>query len=590
MRIPENVIAEIVQKADIVQYVGKYVALEKRGRNHFGCCPFHEENTPSFSVSEAKHIFHCFGCHEGGGIIQFIMKYHQLSFIDSLFLLSEEVGYDLSVYKQVQHVKQQNPAEKLYYDTFNEVQGLYTYLLTTASGKEARGDLERRGIDDKTQKQFGIGYAPNVSVLKTHLDSKQIPLTGAYDGSLIRDNETTTYDFFRNRITFPIKDASGRVIAYTARKLQTDTNEASPKYLNSAETTYFKKGELLYHFDVAKGHAKTEKRMYIFEGITDVIAAYQNEIKNAVAVLGTALTEIHGRSLARLGVHVVLCFDGDDAGRNAALKSGEILLRQHIPTTVIQLPEGLDPDNYFQSHSKADFQLLENKALDFVLYKAQKLREQFSMTQLNDQNTYLDALFESIQTYANPTDQMYFLTEIERITQIDKERIFQRFQAFMQQKPVKQVQYRKDGDSHIHKERKSVKIEEKMLRILFEGNDACVAFKEKHGYFPTASFQEAYRYLLEYRLNYSDVDDVDLNHFFSIFTMRKEIQSLILDVMMQSIIDLKNEDDRQQFMLRYMSKLKQDDFKAQKNYNLQADTITLEQINHLIQLKKKLVK
>lgn len=588
MRIPETVITEIVNKADIVQYVGKYVSLEKRGRNHFGCCPFHEENTPSFSVSEAKHIFHCFGCHEGGGILQFIMKYHHLSFLDALFLLAEEIGYDLSSYKQTQYVKQQSPEEKLYYDTFKEVQELYAYLLTTASGKEAQTYLTSRNIDSQIQKEFGIGYAPITSVLKTHFDSKQIPLSGAYEGSLIRDNETTTYDFFRNRVTFPIKDASGRVIAYTARKLPSDTNETSPKYLNSAETTYFKKGELLYHFDVARAYAKSEKQIFIFEGITDVIAAHQNGIKNSVAVLGTALTEYHARLLSRLNAHVILCFDGDSAGMNATMKSGDILLKYHIQTTIMQLPDRLDPDGYFQKYTRADFQLLQNNAQDFITYKAHKLKEQFILSQLSDQNKYLDALFQSILTYSNVSDQHYFLNQIAMIANIDLERIVQRFNEdkTVESQTVRQVY----PDIRQVEGNKEQKIEEKMLRIVFEGKELCELFTMKKGYFPNSSYQEAYRFLLEYRLRFPEVDVVDLNHFFSIFEVRKEIQSLILDMMMRTIIDLRDNDDRVHFMNRYMQKLKQDDFKAQKAYNLQSEAITLEQINHLIQLKKELMK
>lgn len=593
MRIPETVITELVNKADIVQYVGKYVSLEKRGRNHFGCCPFHEENTPSFSVSEGKHIFHCFGCHEGGGILQFIMKYHHLSFIDAVFLLAEEIGYDLSAYKQAQYAKQQSPEEKLYYDTFKEVQDLYTYLLTTTSGKEAQTYLQSRNIDTEIQKQFGIGYAPMSSVLKTHFDSIQLPLSGAYEGSLVRDNETMTYDFFRNRITFPIKDRHGRVIAYTARKLPSDTNEHSPKYLNSAETTYFKKGELLYHFDVAQGHAKSEKRIFIFEGITDVIAAYQNGIKNGVAVLGTALTEYHARMLSRLKAQVVLCFDGDGAGLKAALKSGDILLNHAIQTTVIELPDGLDPDGYFEKYSKADFQLLQNNARDFVLYKATKLKDHFNLSQLSDQNAYLDTLFQSIVTYNDLSDQRYFLEQVAHISNIHVDRIGQRFNEFskVDQLPVnvqesQPVEYSQPLQSH----RRGMKIEEKMLRIVFEGKALCTVFTEQKGYFPTAIFQETYRYLLEYRLQFDDVDDVDLNHFFSTVNIRQEIQSLILHLMMQPIVDLRSDEDRYHFIDRYMSKLKHDDFKAQKAYNLQSDTITLEQINHLIQMKKDLTK
>lgn len=589
MRIPEAIITEIVNKSDIVQYVAKYVSLEKRGRNHFGCCPFHEENTPSFSVSEVKHIFHCFGCHEGGGILQFIMKYHHLSFLDALFLLAEEIGYDLSAYKQSQYVKQQSPAEKLYYDTFKEVQELYAYLLTTTSGKEAQSYLTSRGIDAQVQKEFGIGYAPITSVLKTHFDSKQLSLSGAYEGSLVRDNETTTYDFFRNRVTFPIKDTNGRVIAYTARKLPSDTNESSPKYLNSAETTYFKKGELLYHFDIAKTYAKSERRIFIFEGITDVIAAYQNGIKNSVAVLGTALTEYHARMLSRLKVQVVLCFDGDGAGLKATMKSGDILLQHHIQTTIMQLPDGLDPDGYFQQYTKADFQLLQNSALDFIIYKAHKLKEQFILSQLSDQKKYLDTLFQSIMTYSDQSDQHYFLDQIATISALDVDRVMQRFNEVT--RGESQAQRRVPQPSkHIFESNQEQRIEEKMLRIVFEGKAQCDLFTAKKGYFPTAHFQEAYRFLLEYRMQFPEVDTVDFNHFFSIFEIRKEIQALILDMMMRTIIDLRDDDDRMQFINRYMQKLKHDDFKAQKAYNLQSETITLEQINHLIQLKKELIK
>lgn len=589
MRIPEEVISDLVSKLDIVQYIGKYVGLEKRGHNHFGCCPFHEENTPSFSVSDTKHIFHCFGCGEGGGIIQFAMQYHKVSFIDAVFLLADEIGYDLSNYKQAQVQRKQSPAEVAYYETFSETQKLYSYLLTTASAKEAQAYLQERKIDQELQKQFGLGYAPAASILQTHFNSKEMPLKSAYDGSLIRDGEHSTYDFFRNRIMFPIKDAKGNVIAYTARKLPSDTNVESPKYLNSPETPFFKKGEILYNLDVALPHIKSEKKIYIFEGITDVIAAHRNEIKNGVAVLGTALTEEHAKMIARLNASVVLCFDGDKAGMNAAIKSGDILLQHHIDVTVVQLPNALDPDSYFETSTKTDFMLLSNNALDFILYKAHKLKESYRLSQLSEQNQYLEQLFTSVSQYHQSSDQMHFLIKIAEIAQIDEQLIIQRFQEKNKNTDIQKRTYQVSDAVKI-KNTSAAPIEEKMLKLLLDKNEIYDHFTQQNGYFTNSDFQAAYRLISEYRLQFPHIDEIDINHFLSFFTIDKAIQTLIVNARFRQIVDLKAKEDYDQLLQRYFEKLKRDQFKDQKTYNLQKEDISLEQINKLIQMKKDITK
>lgn len=591
MRIPEEIISDLVNKLDIVQYIGKYVGLEKKGHNHFGCCPFHEENTPSFSVSETKHIFHCFGCGEGGGIIQFAMQYHKISFIDAVFLLADEIGYDLSNYKQAKVQRKQSPEEVAYYETFGETQKLYSYLLTTASAKEAQVYLQERKIDQTLQKHFGLGYAPAASILQTHFNSKAMPLKSAYEGSLIRDGEHSTYDFFRNRIMFPIKDARGNVIAYTARKLPSDTNEESPKYLNSPETPFFKKGEILYNLDIALPYIKTEKKIYIFEGITDVISAYRNEIKNGVAVLGTALTEEHAKMISRLNVSVVLCFDGDKAGMNAAIKSGDILLQHHIDVTVVQLPSGLDPDTYFEKHTKTDFTLLSNNALDFILYKAHKLKEVYRLSQLAEQNQYLEQLFSSVLHYHQNSDQMHFLHKIAEIAQIEEQRVIQRFQEKNTQS--KQTNYRAQTiikNQQVTANIATSSIEEKMLKILLDKHEIYEQFSNQKGYFTNNDFQTAYRLISEYRLQFPHIDEVDINHFLSIFTIEKSIQSIIVNTCFRQNVDLKTIEDYEQLLQRYFEKLRRDQFKDQKTYNLQKEDISLEQINKLIQMKKDITK
>lgn len=588
MRIPDTVISDLVSKLDIVQYIGKYVSLEKRGQNHFGCCPFHEENTPSFSVSELKHIYHCFGCGEGGGIIQFAMQYHKLSFIDAVFLLADEIGYDLSAYKQAQFTKKKSPVEVLYHDTFAETQKLYTYLLTTTSGKEAKAYLEARHLNDDLQKQFGIGFAPVTSVLKTHFEAKKIPLDAAYTGSLIRDGENNTYDFFRNRITFPIADSDGNIVAYTARKLATDTNPESPKYLNSPETPFFKKGELLYNAYQAQSHIKAEKQVYIFEGITDVIAAYRNDIKNAVAVLGTALTDVHAKMLSRFKAKVVLCFDGDNAGINAAIKSGDILLKYQIQSTVLQLPNGQDPDNYFMEHSKVDFQLLQNSAHDFVTYKAYKRKEAYTLTQLSEQNAYLDELFISIRNYTSPSDQQYFLEQIATISEIDLQRVVSRFHENQQQYTERPVPV--EHQSRQIQVQQYAELEEKVLKVLLENKELFDYFKQNQGYFTQPVFQMAYHAILEYRFQFQSVDEIELSHFFNHAEIRKEVQQTIMHSMMRTVIDLNSESDYKNLMNRYFEKLKRDNFLEQKKYNLQKEAISMEQLQKLIQLKKDAIK
>ncbi|MFH0965209.1 MAG: DNA primase [Planctomycetota bacterium] len=369
--ILDEKVEEVRAASDIVSVIGQYVPLKKAGRNFVARCPFHREKTPSFNVNPERQIFKCFGCNEAGNVFTFVMKHERLSFPQAVEILAERAGIVLRRGAESGPREGGGSRERL-----REVNvwaaRRFRKWLESAEGKEARDYLERRRIEEKTVRRFGLGWAPDQwDALLSSAQGEGIADAELRAAGLVIEREAGGgfYDRFRGRLIFPIIEPSGRVIAFGGRTLA----DATPKYINSPETAVFSKGRSLYGLYHSKGALRQERRVLVVEGYMDCIALVQAGVENVVATLGTALTIEHLRTLRRYADEVIVIFDGDEAGQRAAERVLALFVREDVEVLVALLPEGEDPCDFVQSRGAEAFrELVKNavSALDFRLRRA----------------------------------------------------------------------------------------------------------------------------------------------------------------------------------------------------------------------------
>ncbi len=370
-RIPEDILERIRDATDIAEIVSEHVQLSKKGRNLFGLCPFHNENSPSFSVSPERQIYHCFGCGAGGNAFKFIQEIDRVSFVEAVTFLAARAGIALP--QDDAPTRAANDAADEIYRA-NDLASKYYHhmLLNDSAGEHALAYLRNRRLSDETIERFGLGYAPAAwdGLLKVAgrrgLGPHVLERAGL---ALTRQSGSGHYDRFRDRATFAIANLSNRVIAFGARALQPDQE---PKYLNSPETAIYHKGNVLYGLAHTREAIRRSDTALVVEGYMDLLSLVQAGIENVVATSGTALTEDHCRALSRYAHRIVLLFDGDAAGSNAAMRGLEIVLGSGADARVVSLPSEHDPDTFIQSEGPDALLAMAEKgqsALDFYLHQ-----------------------------------------------------------------------------------------------------------------------------------------------------------------------------------------------------------------------------
>ena len=367
--VDKQLISEIKNSVNIVDVIGEVVQLTKAGRNFLGLCPFHGEKTPSFNVVEDKQFYHCFGCGRSGDVFKFIEDYRGVSFMEAVQIVGDQVGIRVQTLPPSQSRPQQADEKQPFYEIHQEAAKFYhAILMTTKMGEEARQYLYDRGLDDEVLRHFQIGLAPaEGNYLLQSVSGKFSENILADSGLFHISDRGIMYDAFQDRIMFPLSDDTGRVIAFSGRLWRESAEGAKPqgKYKNSRATLLFNKSYELYHLDKAKQVAKKNHELYLMEGFMDVIAAYRAGIENAVASMGTALTQEHVAHLSKFTKKVILAYDGDKAGRLATAKALEVLEKQEVE--VVQIPDQMDPDEYLNKNSpQALADLLEKTRLSCV--------------------------------------------------------------------------------------------------------------------------------------------------------------------------------------------------------------------------------
>jgi DNA primase len=413
-RIAEEKIDQIRMSVDIVDVIGEHVQLKKQGRNYFGLCPFHGENSPSFSVSPDKQIFHCFGCGAGGNVFSFLMDLEGLSFVESAVKLAEKANIELSLDSAtLTHENKVSEDVQQMLDAHDLLRKFYHHLLVnTKEGQHALEYLLNRGFTLESIKKFQIGYSLNswdfVSkfLLKRNFTSQILEKSGLI---IKRESDDSIFDRFRDRIMFPIFDRSGKTIAFSGRSLGQD----EPKYLNSPETAIFNKSKILYNFHLAKPSIRKSSHAVIFEGFADVIAADRAEVENGIATMGTSLTEEHIGILKKIVQTVTICYDSDYAGIEAAYRAGKMLTSAGITVKVAMLSDGLDPDDYIKQNGTDKFRHeIIGSTVTWMSFKFLYFRRGKNLQNEGDRLLYIEEVLKEISKLNKAVEIDHYLRQL----------------------------------------------------------------------------------------------------------------------------------------------------------------------------------
>lgn len=422
-KISQKDVDYILDNIDIVDLVSEYVKLEKKGKNYIGRCPFHNEKTPSFTVSQEKKIAHCFGCGSGGNIFQFLSQIENISYNGAVVKLGNRLGLNLEFDKKKEY-NLENELDLLYYSS-EQIANYYNYiLLNTNEASDALNYLLDRGITKETIRHFNIGYAPDNNLAVKFFESQELSLDTVVKTGIINKNDNTGqfYDMFKNRIMFPIKDDKDRVVAFSGRTLSNDKNIA--KYYNTQETDIFKKREVIYNLSSAREYISKDKQLIICEGYMDVIKTHQSGVKNVVALMGTNLEENKIDYLLNLSNKILLALDNDDAGIEATLKIGNKILKNIENIYKLNFTNGKDLDEFIENRSLTDknFNLekyIENNKEHFLEFKINYLASK-SENNIEKKINYKNELLKNIKIYNDESLRDIFINLLSEKFKIDK--------------------------------------------------------------------------------------------------------------------------------------------------------------------------
>lgn len=482
MRLENNVINEIRNSVDIIDVVSNYLPLTARGKNYFGVCPFHDDHSPSMSVSKEKQIYTCFSCGATGNVIKFIQDYENISFIDAVKKCADIAGIALDI-----DVKKDTK-----YDKFNELYDIYDISykfyqnnMNSSVASEAKQYLQNRQLTDNEIKHFGIGLSLNDSSLLTKLlKSKGISDKLLLQSGLVGESENgiDLYDLYRNRIMFSIHDANGRLVGYNGRAYH---GETANKYVNSKETAIFKKRDILYNYHRAKDAARQKKEIIVMEGPMDVIRAYTIGIENVVASLGTAFGSSQAMLIRKLSSNVILCFDGDDAGLKATKSALEELIKIGIEPKVVRLGDGQDPDEYIKKYGKDAFEKALKNAMNIMEFKEYVLKNEIDTNNAEGLANYTNAMINEIKSINDEVLREISIVKLSEETKLSidfiKDKVGEK--KLLEELPVAPVENKKMT--------KYEKSERNLVYYMLKYPNAIKMYDKKITYMPT----EKYRHL-----------------------------------------------------------------------------------------------
>ena len=496
-------ITELRNKLNIVDVISSYIPLTKKGRNYFGLCPFHDDHSPSLSVSPDKQIYKCFVCGESGNVFNFVMNYEHISFPEAVNLLAKSVGMDMGI-----TIKKESTSYTKYYEIMDIANKYYQNNLFSKEGEKARKYLENRKLTKETIVEFEIGLA-----LNKHDDLTNLLLNkgNSLEELNLIDLSNTSHDAFINRVMFPLHNKDGKVIGFSGRIYD---NSDLNKYQNTKETPIFKKRENLFNYHRAKEEIRKSKYVIVMEGFMAVIRAHTIGVKNAIATMGTALSNEQAALIKKLSNTIYLCYDGDDAGAKATLTSGDEFTKMGCNVFVIPLSDKLDPDDYIIKYGEEAFKNLIDNAIPYNEYKIKAIKKTYNLNNVDDKTTYVNKVLLEIakepdeikseimlKNLAKDTDIWYNTLEKKLLELKDKEKNSKKEENIVVKKD-KQTGYNKAMESLIYYalnypkaitliDNSNVYIPNKDIRIIL---NEIIAYYNKYGRISEADF---YTYLMQ---------------------------------------------------------------------------------------------
>ena len=522
---------EIRSKVDIVDIIGERIPLVAKGKNFFGVCPFHDDTNPSMSVSREKQIYTCFSCHATGNVFTFLMNYEHIDFKEALKYLGDKVGVDTG---SVKIAKKSTKFDNLY-DAYKLSLKYYQNNLHSNYGREAKKYLASRNIDEETIKEFEIGLSLDKrDDLTKLLTSKNYDLATLNRIGLTSDN----HDIYNNRIMFPLYDINGRVVGFSGRRYDDIKDN---KYVNTKETEIFKKGELLYHYHIAREEARLNKSVILMEGFMDVIRASTIGIKNTVALMGTALTKEQIGLLKRLSNNIILCLDGDEPGVNAALANGELLFNSGIEVKVVELPDNDDPDSFILKHGKERFLGLINNALNYTDFKMRKLRDKVNFKSDEEKVNYINKVIEETAKLADPIRREVVLKRLAKEFDISYNTLEMRMSGLLKNEDKKEVVIPKKETT---KKDKYTKAFEQIIYFMLNNDWVITKVEEGKLIFPTNIMRNTCSEIIHYYNKYGSINVAD---FYTSIQDKEDIMLLINSILAEEYNETISEEELEEY-------------------------------------------
>ncbi len=445
--IPKETVSQIIETARVDEVVGEYVSLKKRGANLLGLCPFHNEKTPSFTVSPAKGIYKCFGCGKAGSSVNFIMEHEHYTYPEALKYLARKYNIEIEEEElSAEQIQEANEKESLYIVTQFAASYFEEQLWKSENGRAiGLSYFKERGFHETTIEKFKLGFSPDEweaftkAALEKGYKLDFLEKTGL---SIVKGEKQ--FDRFKGRVMFPIQNISGRVIGFGGRTLSADKKTA--KYLNSPESEIYHKSKVLYGLNFAKKSIVENDNCYLVEGYTDVISFHQNEVENVVSSSGTSLTAEQIKLIKRYSSNITILFDGDAAGIKAAFRGIDMILEEGMNVKVIAFPEGEDPDSYAKSHSSEELKkFLKNNAVDFIRFKTTLLLEETTNDPIKRAGL-IKEIVQSIALIPEPISRSVYLQECSKLLEIDEQSLLSELNKIRRNRISKRIQEKESED------------------------------------------------------------------------------------------------------------------------------------------------
>lgn len=527
--IPQSFIDDIQTRTDIVEIISGYIPLKRAGRNFKANCPFHGEKTASFMVSPQKQIFHCFGCGEGGGAIQFLMMHEKLTFVEAVELLAKRLGIEIPH----QQSSDKDRFKNVLYNCLDEASLFFhKALLEDASAKPVIAYLNKRGITLDTIKKFRIGYSLGRNSLIEYMRKKNFTLDILEKSSLAISQGEAYRDLFRERAMFPIFDIRSRVIGFGARTWR--EGDTAPKYINSIESQVYSKREHLYGFNFSKDDIAKADCAIVVEGYLDMIMPYVSGIKNVVASLGTALTVEQIRLIRRYTNNVTLVYDSDKAGQLATMRALDLLLENDLKVKVVNLPKGFDPDSLVRLKSKEEATSVFAEKKDFFDYKVESLSKTYDADSIEGKTKIAQEVFSTLNKLSSEIEKYEYIKKLSFILRVKEEILIAEFKKIFPKKDSK------PQPRAVFQPKEPFPIAEKIILKFMFSNKKAFALIKKNLREDDFSYPLARKTVSHFLKSYNDSIDMTSNNIIGSIE-DKEVSGFISQIVLEEDIPLENE-------------------------------------------------